>query len=510
MWLPDSAALLAVLGVSLLAALGLARAWYIHFYYVLVRATDAERRQENELETREAGEAEDRIKAVSPLWQAISRQALAIERQDGGRTWWEKTQGRLYARLVPVQADRAASKYPPNADLVRWVARALRRLQGARPDEGMDMMGYWTFLAAAGFAAGSVLLAMLLAASVVATGMPWRPLGGPVVVGMTPVTPHLQRLYEVLPIAGVQRMVPYCEHYERATELFHQELVTSDTPGLRSHARCVLRPEDRARVLSYGLEHYEQDMGLAPALVDLLKDYNHTMHASGADTYAQAPHVFILRNGDRYVRLVVRSDDGKRLEPRMVRESSILALLHKWQHDVTERVGVAMPFCLPAPFMGILDNVAFYFNRAAGEWEIWYYPEIVRVQELSEKRRSAITYRKGLGLFPYAQYNRTLGLCADPHGRNHVNVHHDGITVRYYDPAGRLDVPADLDALEPYWLGITYPGAPPAKRTHEAANPVALAVPLSASKHRRERILTGEDTACFYSSQHIRELLQQL
>jgi hypothetical protein len=310
-------------------------------------------------------------------------------------------------------------------------------------------------------------------------------------------------LYEWHDVAGVRRAVPYCTQYDKAGAIYEEEvrlLLQRDMLKDESrHARCVLRKTPEAKHVWPIAADIAKEL---QALVNRRAISNVTLPGLSG-TEMTPPFLYVLRDGERYIRLTVRSDDDTHFEPRMVRLADLKSVLSTWQKDVAKgALNAQIHYCMCPAFLGVLDNVTFFLNTATNDWEIWLQPRISYVNPLSAvdaPRR--MRYSKEIAPLPYHQNQQILENAADPSGQNHMFQGFDTIRVQFADPT-TVKLPDDLEALERFWMGHGT-----LRRVHEESNPFALAVPLASDRFASERLITGADTVCYMHCQHLLDVV---
>jgi hypothetical protein len=310
-------------------------------------------------------------------------------------------------------------------------------------------------------------------------------------------------LYEWHIVAGERRAVPYCKHYDQAKNVYNDEvrlLLSKDMLHDEApHARCIvhLPPQEASDSHVWRIENTTAtllDMTHHSSVAAILKRAQRTI----VGAIHMPPHLYVLRNGERYLRVTIRKADGSGFEPRMVSEHDLLQLLDRWQRDISESMlNVNLHYCMCPAFMGILDNMTFFFDTNTNQWEIWMQPRVKSVNVLSAKGARRMKFSEKIAPFPYYQNQQILDALPDVH--DHLVTQHDAVHIEYIDPA-RVQLPDDLDSRERFWMGHGT-----VKRTHEPGNPFALTAPLASLI--QVRLITGADSVCYHHCQHISELL---
>lgn len=413
------------------------------------------------------------------MWWRLSAYCEALSEP---KTTRDKVIALLYAHFFDEEARRIVASHDATCGLVRGVVDLRLRVQ------------VWTRI----FMLLEFILPLVLLAIIVVAPASAQRLDAAV----STVQMGNTDLYEWHVVAGNDRAVPYCQHYEQANAIYVNEvrlllskdMLKSDT----SHARCVLRlpPQEGSDKQLWNLTNVTailQDMTHRASVAHVMR---HSPTPRNSSIH-MAPNLYILRDGERYLRVTVRKADNSGFEPRMVRERDLLALLAAWQREISDgMLDANLHYCMCPAFLGILDNMTFFFDTTTSQWEIWMQPRVSSFNMLSEFHARRMRFSEKIAAFPYYQNQKILDLLPDP--RDHMVMQHDAVHIQYADPS-RVQFPDELDSRERYWMGH---GS--VKRTHETANPFALTVPVT---RLNVKLITGADSVCYHHCQHISELL---
>jgi hypothetical protein len=400
---------------------------------------------------------------------------------DEAKTPCSKIQSILYNRLVPARARAASTVESGHEQMVNWIV-SLRFLVDS----------YALLLAICLFLVPIVLLFAEI-------GTDWTLAIAQKKGLVSPDRKSATEFAERYKMSGIERLIPQCAHYDRAVEIFQEELRSDDAHKVEAHSRCVLRTDRDVHALSAT----DAELSSAPTVYDIVSKtgYEHVAADTNPDFSNDAPLVYVLHDGERYFRAVARPHGGERMAPRMISESAVLKLLANWTETVKRRsLDARLYYCVSPVYLGLLGDMVFYYETAASRWHVWLAPRVESTQELSSQRSTRARYSAEVSGFVHAQHERIMARV----GPNASSVrHHDGVTVSYVDAQLSLRVPEDVDAVERYWLGHPTAG----KRAYDLKAPFALAVPL---RTRTQMTLTGPDTACIYTQLHILGLIKEL
>lgn len=419
------------------------------------------------------------------MWWRLSTYCEALSEP---KTTRDKVIALLYNHFVSEEARRVSDSQDATCGLLRGVVDLRLRIQ------------WWARIVE--FLAFILPLMILVMGSIVVKP---QLLNTAIYGTVSPVsTVHLDNtaLSEWHVVAGNDRVVPYCQHYDHANAIYVNEvrhllskdLLKSDT----AHARCVLRlpPHEGSDKQLWNLTNATailQDMTHRVSVAHVLR---HSQTPRNASIH-MPPNLYILRDGERYLRVTVRKADNSGFEPRMVRERELFALLAAWQREISDgMLDAGLHYCMCPAFLGILDNMTFFFDTTTSQWEIWMQPRVSSFNMLSKFHAGRMRFSDKIAPFPFYQNRKILDLLPDP--QDHMVMQYDAVHIQYADPA-RVQFPDDLDGRERYWMGH---GS--VKRIHETANPFALAVPVTRLS---VKLITGADSVCYHHCQHISELL---
>ena len=310
-------------------------------------------------------------------------------------------------------------------------------------------------------------------------------------------------LYEWHEVSGVRRAVPYCTEYDKASAIYEEEvrlLLQRDMlKDETHHSRCVMRTAHDAKHVWPIASNISKEL----QELTVRRPISNVTLPGLSGTEMNPPFLYVLRNGERYIRVTVRSNDDTHFEPRMIRLDDLKSVLGAWQKDVAQgALNAQIHYCMCPAFLGILDNITFFLNAGTNEWEIWLQPRISYVNPLSAvdaPRR--MKYSKEIAPLPYHQNQQILENAPDPSGQNHMFQGFDAIRVKFADPT-TVKLSDEIETLERFWMGHGT-----LRRVHEEANPFALAVPLTSDRFATERLITGADTVCYMHCQHILDVV---
>lgn len=437
-------------------------------------------------------------------WHVLSE---ACERLDENKSVVGKLVNRMYRRIFSEHARARAPLEEGNQSLLNWIV-ALR---------------FWTFYAFR-FATLACFMAPVLVVLLFYphVWLPWLARANVTHPYDDATSVHSGNgvRYEWHQLGDTRRVVPVCIHADSAEVLYDSEMAYLDAHdmlhGQKPHARCVARLGDATQhAQQFGLPFSSLHAALvdAPSVAQVLKQQYGSYKAADAAlnmSGAQVrPTIFVLRDGERYVKLAVRvqSEEGTaeyRIERRLVSITAVLHFLQAWQKDIAQHVpGTPMHYCMCPAFLGILDPIYFYYDASTAAWQLWFAAEVPEANTLTKYYGTRQAWSEKIAPLPYAQNQRFLDLFQDEN--QHVVAHYDAISVRLIDVAGYVPTATELDERERFWFG---PNAM-RRRTYDAAVPFALTVPIPDS-YRVQRKLTGsQDTGCFYHCRHLIELLMR-
>ena len=326
--------------------------------------------------------------------------------------------------------------------------------------------------------------------------------------------------YEWHKVGNVKRIVPSCLHYEYAERLFENEityhLATDGSIEETKHARCLLRKND-ATLYEFQRPYNATRKALADApsvrrvLNEmLLLDNENTRFQSdivNLDDVWNHPRLYVLRDGASLLRLNVRVpvDEGTgkfEIQRRMVPVASLVAFLEGWQSDIAASVpGTTLHYCMCPEFMGIVDPIHFHLDTKSNKWSVWMKHKVAKVLNVFAPRSTKERYSQNIEPFPFKQNQMLVEDVVDPAGNNHLTTHFDSVVVTALDAYRVNGVADEIEYTERFWTG--YNGI---KRTHDPAQPFALAVELKPS-FEQDITITGVETICYYHCSHVKELL---
>lgn len=426
----------------------------------------------------------------STPWWRLSNYLASI---DEAKTERDKAIGGLYRRFI-AEPDRAPSPLEEGHEGMIVAVVKLR-----------FWLNYLSIRAMIGLTVFPILAMLLLNSHI---WVPWLFLGSHWDISQASsrgvaVNMRDTALYEWHDVAGVRRAVPYCTQYDKATEIYRDEtrlllerdMLKDETP----HARCILRTKPGAG----HMWTMAADMSAELKALTTRRAISNVTLPGLLETEMMPPFLYVLRDGERYIRVTMRSDDDTHFQPRMVRVADLKNLLGTWQREVSQgALNSNIHYCMCPAFFGILDNMTFSLNTATNEWEIWLQPSISYVNPLSlvdAPRR--MRYSKEIAPLPYHQNQQIIDAIPDTTGQNHMFRGHDTIRIQFADPM-LVRLPEDLEERERFWMGHGT-----LKRVHEDGSPFALAVPLKRERFSSERLITGADTVCYMHCQHLLDVV---
>lgn len=326
--------------------------------------------------------------------------------------------------------------------------------------------------------------------------------------------------YEWHTVAGVNRVVPLCTHYDDAETLYESEtsfLLSRDMlKDDKMHARCVVRLDGPdAHVLPFAAPYdaLRATLAKAPPLNRVIAEQYGTWTAAFdvlnlSDAWRR-PTLYVLRDGERYLRLAVRvlDKDGKaRIERRLVSISALVAFLRDWQQDIARHFpGTALHYCMCPAFIGILDAIFFHHDPADNSWHVWLTAELTDSNTLTKHSGTREDYSDVVAPLPYWQNKWLVDDVNDTTGMQHVVSHYYAVTVAAIDVTGYVPSQGELDTRERFWLGHGT-----SKRAHDPNAPFAIAIPIDASQRTPKKLTGRDDTTCFFHCGHVLELLENV